>query len=258
MIRPSTRAPVPVLALLTALVGGCGGGPAGADEDPRTRLLVSAASSLTDAFGDIERAFEDARPDVEVDMNLAGSSTLREQIVQGAPADVFASADSATMSDVAAAGLVAGEPTVFAHNSLVIAVPFGNPAGITGLADLADPSRYVGLCAEAVPCGRLARQVLADAGVAAAPDTLEPDVRALVTKVAAGELDAGMVYVTDVVAAGDEVDGVQIPTEAVAAADYPIAVLAGAADAASARAFVAFVLSDEGRRILRAHGFALP
>lgn len=252
-----TPGALPVLALLAVLVGGCGGGTAGADDGP-TRLLVSAAASLTDAFAEVEAAFEDVHPDVDVALNLAGSSTLREQIVHGAPADVFASADTATMTQVVDAGKVDGEPTVFATNGLVIAVPAGNPAGVVGLPDLADPGLYVGLCAEEVPCGRLAGRALSSAGVTPAVDTHEPDVRALLTKVAAGELDAGITYATDVAAAGDAVDGVAIPAVSDVRARYLVAVLAGAPEPATARRFVAFVLSEAGQRILHDHGFGAP
>jgi molybdate transport system substrate-binding protein len=234
------------------VMGACGGG-AGHDE-----LLVSAAASLTDAFGDLESAFEAEHPGVDVVLNLAGSSTLRDQILDGAPADVFAPADLATMQQVEAAGAVAGGPGVFARNRLEIAVPAGNPAGITGLDDLENEALFIGLCAEGVPCGDLARRALNAAGVSAAIDTNEASVRALLSKIEAGELDAGITYVTDVIAGDGAVEGVAIPPSINPVTDYPIAVLAGAAHPETARAFVAFVRSDEGRAILARRGFETP
>ena len=159
-------------------------------------LLVSAAASLTDAFAEIESAFEEANPDVDVVLNLGSSSALREQILEGAPADVFASANTSNMDQVAEAGELSGEAEIFATNSLQIAVPTGNPGGVTGLEDFAREELLIGLCAEDVPCGDFGRQALAKAGVIPSIDTNEPDVRALLTKIEAGELDAGITYVT--------------------------------------------------------------
>lgn len=240
------------LLLAGALVAGACGG-AHHDE-----VLVSAASSLTDAFRDLEAAFEAAHPDIDVVLNLAGSATLGDQILEGAPADVLASADRATMLRVQTAGRVAGDPAVFARNRLEIAVPAGNPAGVAGLDDFADDGLFIGLCAEGVPCGDLARLVLGAAGVEAAIDTNEPNVRALLAKIEAGELDAGITYVTDVAAADGAVDGVAIPASVNTTAEYPIAVLAGAANPGAAAAFVAFVLGEEGRAMLAERGFGAP
>lgn len=220
-------------------------------------VLVSAAASLTDAFGDLEAAFEDRHPDVDVVLNLAGSSTLREQILDGAPVDVVATADTATMATVADAGAVAGDAAVFATNQLQIAVPAGNPAGIRVLDDFADEGRYLGLCAPEVPCGALARQALDAAGVTPSIDTEEPSVRALLAKVAARELDAAIMYATDV-AAEAAVDGVDLPAAADVTATYPIAVLADAPNPAAATAFARLVRSPEGRALLAARGFGAP
>jgi len=222
------------------------------------KVLVSAAASLRDAFAEIERAFEAANPGADVVLNLGSSSTLRAQIQEGAPVDVFASADVSNMAQVAAAGGVAGEPRVFARNRLVIAVPKGNPAGARGLQDFARKELLLGLCAAEVPCGAFARQALARAGVVPAIDTNEPDVRALLTRVDLGELDAGITYVTDVVSSRGRVEGIEIPEEHNVVAEYPIAVLASAPNPEAAAAFVAFVLSDEGQAILRKHGFVVP
>ena len=217
---------------------------------------MSAAASLSDAFTDMERAFEMDNPGVDVVLNLAGSSSLREQILEGAPADVFASANLAIMDQVVEAG-EAGDAQIFTRNLLQIAVPSGNPAGVTGLDDFANESLMIGLCVEGVPCGDFARQALARAGVDPVVDTNEPDVRALLTKIEQGELDAGIVYVTDVLST-DAVDGVDIPGEVNVVAKYPIAVLTNATDPEQADAFVAFVLSDRGRAILSDHGFVVP
>lgn len=221
-------------------------------------VLVSAAASLTDAFGTVEQAFEEAHPDVDVVLNLAGTSALREQILGGAPVDVFASANMENMERVLAAGQVAGEPRVFAHNRLQIAVPPGNPAGISGLADFADETLFLGLCADGVPCGDLARAALAAADVEAAIDTNEPDVRSLLTKIEAGELDAGITYVSDVVSSGGSVEGVDIPDDVNVDADYPIAVISDSTSPDIADEFIRFVLSAEGQAILSEFGFASP
>lgn len=238
-----------VAALLLTLVG-CDGGSDG-DE-----LIVSAAASLTDAFSEIESAFEQAHPGIDVVLNLGGSSSLREQILEGAPADVFASANPENMDRIVAAGAVAGEARVFAANRLQIAVPAGNPAGVSGLEDLSDESLLIGLCAEGVPCGLFAREALANAGVTPSVDTDEPDVRALLTKIEAGELDAGITYLTDVVSASGSVEGIDISHEVNVVAEYPIASLADSSDPEIADAFVDFVLSEEGRAILAGYGFS--
>lgn len=218
-------------------------------------LLVSAAASLTDAFAAVESAFEEGHPGVDVVLNLAGTSTLREQILEGAPVDVFASANTETMDAVVDAGL-ASEPVVFATNALVVAVPRGNPGDVEGLTDLARDDLVVGLCIVDVPCGGLARLALEDAGVAADADTEEPDVRALLAKLAAAEVDVGIVYATDVVAAGGAVVGVGPGLGPVA--EYPIVALVGSTHPAEAEAFVDFVVSDRGRAIMAEYGFGTP
>lgn len=239
-------------AVMLMVVAACSGG--GRSEE----VVVSAAASLADAFGEIEAAFEGTRPGVEVVLNVGGSSALREQILEGAPVDVFAPADRSNMEGVVGAGLVVGSPRLFAVNELVIAVPPGNPAGVTGLDDFARAELLIGLCAEQVPCGSLARQVLRRASVEPMVDTNEPDVRALLTKVEGGELDAGLVYLTDVASAAGAVDGVAIPPQFNVTAEYPIAVLSNGSARTAAGRFVEFVLSEEGRRILMAYGFGTP
>jgi molybdate transport system substrate-binding protein len=206
----------------------------------------------------VETAFEVANPGTDVVLNLGSSSTLREQILEGAPADVFAPANTSNMDQVVEAGENSGEPEIFVTNLLQIAVPAGNPAGITGLADFANEELLIGLCAEEVPCGEFGREALANAGVTPSIDTNEPDVRALLTKVEAGEVDAGIVYVTDVISTEGAVEGIEIPEEENVLAEYPIAALGGAPNPDGAAAFVEFVLSDEGQTILADFGFMTP
>jgi molybdate transport system substrate-binding protein len=178
-------------------------------------------------------------------------------VLAGAPADVFASADTSNMDQLVAAG-AAADPVPFAANELQIAVPAGNPGGVDGLDDLADDGLLIGLCAEDVPCGRFASEALAAAGVTAAVDTFATDVRALLTQLASGDLDAGVVYRTDVLAADGTVDGIDIPAEQNVIATYPIAALTEAPNAGAAWAFVAFVLSTAGQAILGSYGFSAP
>jgi molybdate transport system substrate-binding protein len=224
-------------------------------------LLVSAAASLTDAFAEVESTFEEENSDVDVVLNLGSSSALREQILEGAPADVFASANTSNMDQVVEAGEVAGVPEIFVTNLLQIAVPAGNPGRVVGLEDFAREGLLIGLCAEDVPCGDFGMQALEWDPSAPPPplDTNEPDVRALLTKIENDELDAGIVYVTDVLSSPPgEVEGIDIPTELNVVAEYPIAVLAGAPNPDAAAAWVEFVLSEEGQAILTSYGFTSP
>jgi molybdate transport system substrate-binding protein len=220
-------------------------------------LIVFAASSLTDALGEIAGLFEE-RSGVRVLLNLAGSQTLATQLVEGAPGDLFIAANAAQTDVVVAAGLVADEPVVVATNVLAIAVERGNPLGVTGLADLSRPEVIVVLPAEAVPAGRYAREVLARSGIAVRPASLEQNVRAALARVAQGEADAAIVYASDIVAAGDTVAGVPIPVEQNIVAGYPMVVLAEAADPDSAVAFAAFLRTEEAQAVLRAAGFRGP
>jgi molybdate transport system substrate-binding protein len=250
-------------ALVSAalLLAGCTGA-SGADETGGEglggTLTVFAAASLTDVFPELGDRLTADHPDLEVRFTFAGSSTLATQIAQGAPADVFASADRQRMAVVTDAGLAGEEPAVFAGNVLEIAVPAGNPGGVTGLADFADPDLVLAVCAPAVPCGAAARQVFAAAGITASPDTEEEDVRAALTKVELGEVDAALVYASDVVSAGDTVEGIAVPQAEEVVNDYPICTLGDAPNPAAARAFVDLVRSDEGQRVLRDAGFRTP
>jgi len=220
-------------------------------------ITVFAAASLTDAFDEVGTAFEDANPDASVELNYGPTSGLREQIVAGAPADVFASANTSNMDQIVEAG-AADAPQDFATNLLEIVVPAGNSAGVTGLADFANADLLIGLCAEEVPCGDFGREALANAEVTPSIDSNEPDVRALLTKIEAGELDAGIVYVTDVLSAGDAVEGIEIPADDNVTATYPLSTLTDAGNTEVADAFVEFVLSDEGQEILASYGFDSP
>jgi molybdate transport system substrate-binding protein len=224
-------------------------------EGPTGSITVFAAASLTDAFGEMAATFEEENPGSTVELNFGASSALREQILAGAPADVFASANTSNMDQLVEADAVQGEPEVFAANQLEIAVPAGNPGNVEGLDAFGNGDLNIGLCAEEVPCGQFGREALANAGVTPAQDTDEPDVRSLLTKVEAGDLDAGLVYHTDVLAAGDEVEGVEVPEDVNVIAEYPLAALSASGNAEGAAAFVEFVLSDEGQSILESYGF---
>lgn len=247
------------LALLAGLAGGCGGSDSGSGTGAGSgTLTVFAAASLTESFTALGRAFEASHPGVEVRFGFGGSSTLAQQIVQGAPADVFASASPATMRTVADAGLLAGTPRTFARNRLVIAVPKDNRAGIRALRDLAGRDRKVVLCAERVPCGAAAEKALGIAGVRVTPVSQEQDVKAVLTKVRLGEADAGLVYRTDVRASASEVTGIEFPESAQAVNDYPIGTLAKAPQPRLAEEFVGLVRSAQGRSVLAGAGFEAP
>ncbi len=262
--RRVTAAPLLGLVVLVVLVvagcGGAGGGEGGeaAASPSGGDVTVLAAASLTDTFTRIGDDFMAANPGTMVTFSFAGSSALAAQIDAGAPADVFASASPAPMQTVVDAGGTAQEPTVFVTNTLQIAVPPDNPGDVTGLADLADEDRTIALCAVEVPCGAATATVFEAAGLIPAPDTLEQDVRAALTKVELGEVDAALVYRTDVIAAGDAVTGIDFPESAGAVNDYPVAVLADAPHPDAARAFVDHVLSPAGREVLTDAGFGTP
>ncbi|WP_445256235.1 molybdate ABC transporter substrate-binding protein [Nocardioides aurantiacus] len=255
----------PLAAVAAALAGalllaGCGGGSDGAGSDAggeTVTLRVLAAASLTETFTALGERFEAANPGTRVELSFGPSSGLAEQIGSGAPADVFAAASPSTMQTVVDSG-DAQDPQDFATNRAEIAVPAANPGDVDALADLADPAVKVAVCDPEVPCGALAADVLASAGLDVTPVTEEEDVKAVLTKVTLGEVDAGLVYVTDVQAAGDEVRGVEVPEADAASTTYPIAALAGSEHAEQARAFVDLVLSEEGRTALEDAGFGLP
>lgn len=258
---------VGVGVLLAVLVAACARGQAAAPSDaasPASSASVSgvvtvfAAASLTDAFEALAEQFQQAHPDVSVAFNVASSSTLATQIAEGAPADVFASADQTRMEVVDDADMVAGDPVVFAGNSLQIAVEQGNPKGIEGLRDLARDDVTVVLAAEEVPAGEYAREALDAQNIEVAPASLEPDVRAVLSRVALGEADAGVVYTSDIASADADVLGVVVPPDQNISAIYPVAHLADAPNPTAAAAFIDYVTSDDGQELLREHGFTSP
>lgn len=249
-------------SMVALLLAGCGDTSEGERDRSASgvsgSLTVFAAASLTDAFTELGERLADDHPDLDVQFNFAGSSALATQISQGAPADVFASADDQQMAVVTDAGLAAGDPAVFTANVLEIAVPAGNPAGITGLADFAREELTLAVCAPDVPCGAAAERVFEAAGITAVPDTLEEDVRAALTKVELGEVDAALVYASDVRSADDAVEGIDFPEAAGAVNEYPICVLTDAPNPDAAQAFVDLVLSEEGQQVLADAGFTAP
>ena len=270
----STRRPAVVVATATVLAavlltacGGTNGGSSAATSPggstPATgmasgTLTVSAAASLTEPFEKIGEAFRKANPGVtDVRFSFDSSSTLAKQILDGAPADVFASADEVNMTKLTDAHLVAGTPQVFARNRLAIVVKKGNPKGVRTLTDLATVDT-VSLCGREVPCGKYADQVLQQAGVTIPTEriTRGQNVKATLGAVADGDADAGIVYATDVT--GERVEAVAIPDAQNAIATYPIAVVSAAGNPAAAQAFTAFVLGPEAQTILRQAGFLPP
>ncbi|WP_152607163.1 molybdate ABC transporter substrate-binding protein [Clavibacter michiganensis] len=263
MIR---RALVIVAAVLAVgILAGCSAGgsaPSGvpdpAPDSLTGTLVVQAAASLTGSMDEVAADFEGQHPGIAVTVSYGGSSTLAQQIVQGAPADVFASASTATMQTVVDAGETAADPRVFARNALEIAVPPGNPGRVTGLADFADAGRTLALCAPEVPCGAAAAQAFGKAGVTPRPDSLEQDVRAALTRVELGEVDAAVVYATDVRAAGDRVEAVPLPDDVDVTTDCVVAPLAGSASPAAAAAFAEYVAGDAARARFDAAGFRAP
>lgn len=237
----------------TVTAAGCG------RVDGRDRTLtVLAAASLTETFEQLADEFESEHRRVSVRLAFDSSATLAEQVNQGAPADVLATADRRTMRRVVAEDNTAAPPQVFATNRLRLVVPPENPAGIDELADLDEPEVDYVVCVHSAPCGALAESVLDSAGISHHPASAEVDVKAVLTKIELGEADAGLVYATDAAAAGNLVRAIAVPAPAGAVNDYPIAVLAGADDPGLAREWVELVLSDNGRALLGAAGFGAP
>jgi molybdate transport system substrate-binding protein len=220
-------------------------------------ITVFAASSLTGTFNQLGKQFEAAHPGVTVKFSFGASSTLAQQINSGAPADVFASASTKNMAQVTDAHHAAS-PTTFASNEAEIAVPPANPQHIATIADLARPGVKVALCQAQVPCGTVAQSAFTKAGITVKPVTEGADVKSVLTTVELGEVDAGVVYKTDVQAAGNKVRGIEIPENENASTAYPIATLTASRNKAVADAFVAYVLSPTGRSALTQAGFAQP
>ncbi|MFG1613166.1 molybdate ABC transporter substrate-binding protein [Nonomuraea wenchangensis] len=254
------------VALALAGLSGCGSGePAAAPAAGSSsaagggagEVTVFAAASLTGTFTELGKTFETAHPGTTVRFNFGSSATLAQQIVQGAPADVFAAASPATMKTVIDASLAAS-PVTFVRNKLQIAVPKDNPAKVDELKDLTDAKVKVALCAEQVPCGAAAVKALDAAGLKVTPVTLEQDVKATLTKVELGEVDAALVYRTDVIASAGKVTGIEFPEADQAINDYPIATLAKAPAGDLAGQFVDLVLSQQGKDVLTKAGFEAP
>jgi len=255
MSRSRTRLAA-ALAAAALLLAGCGGDrPAGGSSAAPAEVKVFAAASLTAAFSELGERFTAANGGAEVTFNFAGSQALATQIRQGAPAEVFASADLTNLEKVQD---LLGTPRNFASNRLQIVVERGNPRGVRGLDELANPDLKVVLAAPDVPAGKYAAEALGKADVTVKPVSQEDNVKAVVTKVALGEADAGIVYVTDVAAGGDKVEGVDIPQELNVTATYPIATVRQSKAQEQAQAFLDLVLSAEGQQVLKAHGFLPP
>ncbi|MEO8528694.1 MAG: molybdate ABC transporter substrate-binding protein [Pseudolysinimonas sp.] len=250
------------VAAMVALLAGCST-PAATPTESTTpdtltgTVTVLAAASLTGSLDDVVTAFEALHPNVKVTISYGGSSALAAQIVAGSPADVFFSANESTMKTVTDAGLTV-EPSVVLENVLEIAVPAGNPGKVTGLADFANPDLTIALCDPAVPCGSAAAKLFALVGITPSVDTLEEDVKAALTKVSLGEVDAALVYVTDVKAAGDRVEGIEVPEAQQIINKYPISLLTDASNPDAARAFIDYVRSAAGVKVFVDAGFAAP
>ena len=245
-----------LLLLVAVLVAACGGNKTTAGSgSSATEIKVFAAASLTAAFTKLGTDFTAAHSGTKVTFNFAGSQALATQIQQGAPADVFASADTTNMDKVKS---LVGTPQLFASNPLQIVVAPGNPKGIKGLADLARKDLKVVMEAPTVPAGKYAGQALAAQHVTVKPVSLEDNVKAVVTKVSLGEADAGIVYVTDVAAAKGKVAGVDIPKDQNVPATYPIAVVTASKHAQDAQAFMDLVRSTQGQQVLQSFGFLPP
>ncbi len=250
-----------VAGALAASLAGCGSGTnttASSTSSPSGEITVFAAASLKAPFTQLAKDFEAANPGTRVKLSFAGSSDLVTQITQGAPADVFASADTKNMTKLADAKLLDGTATNFATNVLEIAVPPGNPASIASFADLAKADVKVVTCASQVPCGAATDTVEKASGITLSPVSEESSVTDVLGKVTSGEADAGLVYVTDVKGAGDKVKGIPFAESDKAVNTYPIATVGSSKNKALAAAFVAAVTSDKGRKVLGDAGFGAP
>lgn len=242
-----------------AMTSGCSARPSsGPGQAADTTVTVFAAASLKKPFTEIADRFKTDNPGTDVELSFAGSADLVSQLTQGAGADVFASADTKNMDKVAQAGLLDGNPVNFATNTLTIAVAPGNPKKITSLKDLTRPDLAVVVCAPQVPCGAATQKVEQAAAVRLTPVSEESQVTDVLNKVETGQADAGLVYVTDVLAAGDRVTGVAFPESAAAVNTYPIATLKQAKTPEVARKFIELVTGEAGQKILSADGFAKP
>ncbi len=253
-----TLASCTVLAAAAGCTGPAQGGPEAGGGALEGEVTVLAAASLNGVMPLVEEMLERENPGLTVTSSFGPSSALAQQVVAGAPADVIVTASAATVQTVVDAGEAAGDPVLVARNSLEIAVPPGNPAGVATLEDLAGPDVKLALCAPEVPCGAAAVELLERAGVEATPVTLGRDVTATLTLVRLGEVDAALVYRTDVIGAGDAVTGVEVPLAGEVVTDYPAAVLKASRNPAAARAVVDLLASAPGQEVLREAGFTAP
>ncbi|WP_022893037.1 molybdate ABC transporter substrate-binding protein [Agromyces subbeticus] len=277
MTKNPTRTLLSIAALAALALSGCAAGADGTGTDSSAaptetapeltgELTIFAAASLGAAFDELAAEFETLHPEVDVlPISYDGSSVLATQLIEGAHADVFASADEKNMTKVVDADLVTDSPVDFATNVLEIAVAPENPLGIDSLDDLADGATtsagqpaIVVLCAPEVPCGAAARTLITNDGIMVTPASEEQNVSAVLTKVRTGEADAGLVYVTDIEGASGDVDGIEIDGAEAATNVYPIVSLAGSSNASASAAFVDFVASDAGQRVLASFGFGAP
>jgi molybdate transport system substrate-binding protein len=248
-------------ALLTGIAA-CSSTPTSTPSPTAAKLsgsiTVYGAASLQPTFLELAAQFEDSNPGTTVKTTFNGSGVLVTQIQQGAPADVFASADTTPMMTLQTANMLEGAPINFATNTLEIAVPPGNPAGIKTFADLAKPGVKLVICAPSQPCGAATVKMEAATGVKLSPVSEELSVTAVLTKVSTGQADAGLVYVTDVKAAGSSVQGVPFKESGQVVNTYPIAVLKASQNQKLAEAFVKFVTGPSGEAQLKAAGFGKP
>ena len=247
--------------LAAVVVAGCSSSssstPSTSSSSSTGTITVFAAASLMETFTKIGKQFEAAHKGDTVKFSFGPSSGLATQITSGAPADVFASASPTTMDTVVKAG-DAANPQTFAKNTMEVAVPPNNPAHVTSVNDLAKSSVKVALCQPQVPCGVVAAQVFKNAAITVKPVTLEADVDSVVTQVETGNVDAGMVYVTNVLSAGTKLKGITIPANLNASTLYPIATIKSSKHASIAKEFVDYVLSPAGQQVLAAAGFLKP
>ncbi|MGA3147621.1 MAG: molybdate ABC transporter substrate-binding protein [Acidimicrobiales bacterium] len=258
-IRRAAMAALGAAAMTLAACGSSSGSPTTSTRAVAKltgSITVSAASSLTDAFGALATKFKAAHPGTDIGFNFGSSGTLATQITQGAPADVFASASPSDMATVQKAGEVLGTPVTFARNSLEIVVKPGNPLGIHSLADLTK-AHVVAICVSTAPCGSTAALALKKAHVTipASKISVGTDVDATFAEVTTGDADAAIVYVTNAKKVGDQGVGVPIPSSVNVTTSYPIAVLKSTKNRSLALAWVAYVLGPTGQSVLRAASF---
>lgn len=264
--------PVATLLAATALILGLAGCASGTVDnagnqspsassttsEPSGEITVFAAASLKTTFTTLAEKFEAAHPGTTIKLSFAGSADLVTQLTAGAPADVFASADTKNMSKLQDADLVADTPVDFATNTLEIAVPPTNPAAVHSLADLAEPGLKLVICAPQVPCGAATKAVEESAGITLAPVSEESSVTDVLGKVTSGEADAGLVYLTDIKTAGGKIKGIKFPESSAAVNIYPITTVSTSKNKVLADAFITSITDAAGQKVLTDAGFGTP